>query len=105
MPLWCLTRAHSACPRASQIDVRFANRDQGSLAVVVAPVLRFAGRPMGLPLSHACAECATLRERAALFCCAWHFCSTTWLFVEVMSSLTAMREQNGCLIRGRGAIL
>ena len=38
-----------------QIDVRFASRDQGSLAVVVAPVLRFAGRPWGLPLSHACA--------------------------------------------------
>ena len=42
-------------PRGAQIDVRFANRDQGSLAVVVAPVLRFAGRPSGLPLSHACA--------------------------------------------------
>jgi hypothetical protein len=42
-------------PHGAQIDVRFANRDQGSLAVVVAPVLRFAGRPSGLPLSHACA--------------------------------------------------
>ncbi|KAK9832843.1 hypothetical protein WJX81_006562 [Elliptochloris bilobata] len=39
---WTETPVSIADLGGTEIDVRFANRDQGSLAVVVAPVLRFA---------------------------------------------------------------
>jgi len=42
----CLAHAHTARPSVSpsntQIDLRFADRDEGNLVVVVAPVARFA---------------------------------------------------------------
>ena len=53
----------------AQIDVRFGNPEQGKLSVVVAPVLRFAGRPLGLPLSHACARRACCQE--VVLRCSW----------------------------------